>query len=263
MRVPNMLPPFTTTRALIDRLDEWINAFTQWHLPLRREPSPQGGLDWKFSSETPEALQLAKAVRAATSIRGAVLLADAGMTTEAGSLLRMTADFAHEIIAVAEGLMAGRMTTAQQEFVDQFFAPLASTPEQLESMGKQYYVSREQLFAAHRRIAENTTGQVDLLRQTTRFLNYGYDKYVHGGYPTAMELFTGRTNTFLLRGHESARNRAATLSAVAAKLVEVLAALAFMAMNRRDQPLYESIRSAMRELEGSGEGTREYLATQM
>lgn len=239
-------------------MDAWIDAFTTWHLPFRRERHSGGGFDWRFTAETPEALQLGKAVRAVTSIRGALLLADQGLTTEAGSLLRTTSDFAHEIIAVAEGVIEGRMTTAQQEFVDQYFAPLATTADELEQMGRLYYVGRDKLFAAHQRIAEKTTGQVDLLRATTRFLNYGYDKFVHGAYSSAMELFTGRTNTFMLRQNESAQHRCATLTAVAGKLHEVLVALAFMTMSRRDQELYESIRAAIRELEESGEGTRKY-----
>jgi hypothetical protein len=188
-------------------------------------------------------------------MRSALILADAGMTSDAGAMLRMASDFSHEIIAVAEGVIEGRMTSSQQDFVNEYFAPMASTPEDLEKRGKQHYVSREKLFAAHQRIAEKTTKQVDLLRQTTRFLNYGYDKFVHGSYGSTMDLFTGRTNSFMIRGHEGSHHIAMTVNAVAGKLVEALVAYGFIAACRRDETLLRSIRAALDDLNSSGEGT--------
>jgi hypothetical protein len=247
-----VIPPFTTTRGIIDSLDEWIAEFTAPHLPLDKQ-AVDDSYEWRFREETPEVLQLGKAVRAVTSIRGALLLADQGYTTEAGSLLRMTSDFAHEIIAVGEGLVEGRLTKNQQRFVDQYFAPMARSADEYEERGKEYYVSREELLAAHQRLAEKTTKQADLLRKLTRFLNYGYDKYVHGSYSSAMELFHGGEGRFMLRGHASERHRCAMLTAVAGKLHEVLVAFAFMTFSRRDEALYRSIRADLNALEMSGE----------
>ena len=44
-------------------------------------------------------------------------------------------------------------------------------------MEHERYVTREELFAAHQRLADKTTKRADDLRKLTRFLNYGYDKY--------------------------------------------------------------------------------------
>lgn len=247
-----MIPSFEITRSVIDRLDGWIAEITAPHLPLRREPDG-ASFRWRFQEETAETLQLGKSVRAVTAIRAALLLADNGYTTEAGSLLRTVSDFCHEIIAIGEGLVEGRLTTQQQRFVHEYFAPMARTPEELEARGKEYYVSREQLFAAHQRLAEKAKGPVDLPRRITRFLNYGYDKYVHGSYDSAMELFNGGTPQFMLRGHASDRHRCAMLTAVTGKLYELLVALGIMALSRRNEALYRSIRTAMKEIDESGE----------
>jgi hypothetical protein len=247
-----VIPPFIATRTVIDQLDGWIAAFAGKH-EFRRDADG----DWKFVNETPEALQLGKAVRAVTSLRAALILADNGYTTEAGSQLRIASDIAHEIIAIGEGLLEGRLTTNQRRFVEQYFAPMARSPEELEQRGKEFYVSREELFAAHQRLADKTTKQGELLRSLSRFLNYGYDKYVHGSYGSAMELFRGDEGRFMLRGHDSERHRCATLTAIASKLFELLAALGFMTFPQRDEALFREIREAVNLLETSGEQSGE------
>jgi hypothetical protein len=119
-------------------------------------------------------------------------------------------------------------------------------------------VSREELFKAHYRLAAKTTGDAENLRRINRYLNYAYDKYVHTSYETAMELYTGSGHRFMLSGHESERHRCFTKVAVVGKLYEVLAALEFMALAKKDQTLHASIRESRHELEESNEqsGTR-------
>jgi hypothetical protein len=58
---------------------------------------------------------------------------------------------------------------------------------------------------------------------------YAYEKFVHGAYITAMELYNGRTYKFMMRGHESEMNRRENKGAVAGKLHEVVTALGLMA----------------------------------
>jgi len=86
-------------------------------------------------------------------------------------------------------------------------------------------------------------------------LTKAYDSYVHGAYESAMELFTGRTYTFMLAGHESIRHRCMVKVAVAGKLTEVLGALGLMAVSRKQVPLFVTIRQAMHDLDASHEDT--------
>jgi hypothetical protein len=219
---------------------------------MRQEPDG-ATFRWRFRDETGASLQVGKAVRATSALRSALLLADSGYTTEAASLLRIASDFGQEIVAIGEGLLEGRLTTDQQRFVDEYFAPMARTPEELEARGKEYYVCRERLFAAHQRVAEKAQAPVDLLRRVTRFLNYGFDKYVHGSYDSAMELFDGQTGAFMLRGHRSERHRCAMLVSISGKVYQVLLALGFMALSRKDEPLFREIRESLAQLDAADE----------
>ena len=123
---------FPVSRKIIARLDEWLAAFAAPLLPARRVPIQNGNFQWEFKEQTPEVLQVAKAVRMITGIRAALFLADNGFTTECATLLRVVSECSHEIIAIGEGLIEGRLTEPQQRFVRQYFAPIVRTPDELE-----------------------------------------------------------------------------------------------------------------------------------
>ena len=44
-----------------------------------------------------------------------------------------------------------------------------------------------------------------LYDRVAKYLNKGYDGYVHGAYGTAMELFSGRDYQFMVPGNDSSR----------------------------------------------------------
>src|SRR5688500_15623626 len=95
----------------------------------------------------------------------------------------------------------------QERFVRQYFQPISENPDEHDKQERERYVSREELLKAHYRLDEKITGDASQLRKLMRFVNYTYDKYIHGAYLTAMELFHGQKQCFMLRGHESERNR--------------------------------------------------------
>lgn len=244
---------FPVTRRVVSKLDEWIAAFAAPHLPARRHPEPGGEFRWVFREESPETLLVGKGVRMVTSIRAALQLAGSGFTTECGVLLRVASETSQEILAVCEGLLEGRFKEPQKRFVKQYFAPLARTPEELEEQERERYVSRAELFKAHYRLAATTAAEAERLRMVSRYLDYAYDKYVHTAYVTSMELYTGDGHRFMLAGHESKRHRCYTMVAVVGKLHEVLTALEFMALTKKDEGLHASIRESRHELEASEE----------
>jgi len=55
-------------------------------------------------------------------------LADLRLTVECGTILRTVSGYASEIISIGEGLLEGRFTTEQQEFIEQHYSALPSTP---------------------------------------------------------------------------------------------------------------------------------------
>jgi hypothetical protein len=240
------------TRQTIESLDRWLESLVKPLLPLQRVPQ-DGGFHWEFNEQTPRALQVGKAVRMISGIRAALLLADSGYTVECLCLLRTVSDFAQEILAVAEGLMEERLTEPQERFVRQYFTPIASDPDEYEQQERERYVSREELLKAHARLDEKITGDANRLRKLARFINYTYDKYIHGAYLTAMELYQGQRHGFMLRGHEGERSRCVAKASVAAKLHETLVALGFMAHTAGEKALYDEICLAVDKLESSDE----------
>jgi hypothetical protein len=200
-----------------------------------------------------EVIQVAKAVRMITGLRAALRLADDGFTTECCTLLRTVSDFAAEILFVGEGIVEGRFTSSQQKFIDQFFVPSPTDPDELAAREREYYVGRKDIIAALSRLAQKARIDSEQLERLVAYLNKGYDSYVHGAYGTAMELFTGQTHTFMLGGHESPQARCDVKIAIAGKLHETLVALELMAMTRRMDNLITKLGTARQRLEESGE----------
>jgi len=194
-------------------------------------------------------------VRMTSGIRAALILADEAFVTESACLLRIVSDLATEIIALAEGVRRGQMTTAQNEFVAQFFAPIPRTVEERLAQEKMRYVSREQLLKAEVRLAGDAGLDGQHLRDLRRTLNSSYDGYIHGAYATAMELYHGGRHEFMLRGHESSQHRCLCRVAVAGKLHEVVVACRYIAIIQHNQALCDEIRRALKRLEDSGEQT--------
>lgn len=248
-----MSPDIPVSRGIIARLDVWLSILASPFLPLVRIPGEGGRFHWEFPDKRPETLMVGKAVRMVSGIKAALLLADRGFTTECASLLRMVSEFSQEIISVGEGLIEGRLTEPQECFVRQYFAPFARSPEEFEERERERYVSREELFKAHYRLGAKAQVDADRLRQLSRFLNYAFDKYVHGAYITAMELYDVSENKFVLNGHEAERPRAVVRTAVAGKLHEVISALEIMGSFSDNADLRRELTEARRILDASGE----------
>lgn len=189
----------------------------------------------------------------ASGITAALRLADDGFVVECATLLRTVSDFASEVIFLSEGVLNGEVTAAQSKFVQDYFNPLPVSPDELAEREREYYVGRKDIQKAHARLARGAELPVEDFAKLSAFLNKGYDSYVHGAYESTMELYTGRTHTFMMTGHESARHRCIARSSVAGKLYEVLAALQFMAITRQLSTLAMQIRQARHDLEASAE----------
>jgi hypothetical protein len=246
---------FKLTRAAIDALDQPIDTLAA-NLPAPIQvPLPTGGFRWKYPIQSAEVVQVAKAVRMVTSIRAAWRLAEEGLTTESATLLRVTSDFAGEIGFLAEGILEGKLNKAQQQFVDDYFKPFPADPDELAAREREYYVGRKDISAAHSRLAQRSGVDAAHLERLVKYLNKGYDAYVHGAYLTAMELFNGAANSFVLGKNYSPRANCVTRAAVAGKLHEVFAALELMALTRGHRELMQRLSEIRLELHRSGEPT--------
>jgi hypothetical protein len=159
------------------------------------------------------------------------------------------ADWANEIMSLSEGWKSGKLTANQERFVKQYFEPLAKDPEEFNNQQRERFVTRDEMLGGYTRWVTEGKGNPDRLRKLARYLSEGYDKYVHGGYITAMELYDGISNTFMLRGREKEIAKRATAS----KLHHALTALLSMAEAWRLPALIDEICRAGLALHASGE----------
>ncbi len=212
-------------QVLSDAVSELANGLPT---PLQ-EPDSQGRFRWVYPENSVHVLLVCKAVRLTTSLKAAELLAESKFTTEAAALLRMATDFTNEIFAMAQGAAENEFTAAQERFGKQFFEPQADSVEELIERERERYVSRRELFAAHRKLAEKVGQDGGTLRQLSDFIDYKYDKYVHGSYRSAMELYDGGDNAFMLDGTRSKQQQTAIVIPVLQKLENALTAVEFVA----------------------------------
>lgn len=253
---------FKLTRAAIDALNTPIDALAACLPRPTMVPLAGGDFRWEYPIQSPEVVQVAKAVRMVTSIKAAWHLAERGLTTECATLLRVTSDFASEIVFLAEGILEGKLNSAQQKFVDDYFKPFPTDPDELATREREYYVGRKDIIAAHTRFAQKAGIDGAHLERLIKYLNKGYDAYVHGAYATAMELFTGATYSFMLNKNESPQGNCVAKVAVAGKLHEVFVALEMMAFTRGQRELGQHLLEMRLDLAGSSEATgRDCLPT--
>lgn len=259
--MPLETPTFPVTERVLVQLDEWLSELAAPLLPLKKVPAgpPEAnGFRWAFREESERALVIGKSVRMISAIKAAFILVDQGYVTECGTLLRPVSDFSSEITSITEGVRSGNATAAQKKFLKQYFTPISEDPDEYDAQKKEEFVTRDKLLSAHYRLAEETKGMKDSpnpdrVRKVLRYLAHMYDKYVHGAYITAMELYNGDSWRFMVSGHESVEYRYVCKTQAASKLHEVICALYMVALGMEMTGLAERIEGAQKELYGSGE----------
>ena len=262
-KMPLEMPPFPVTERVLAELDEWLSELAAPLIPLKRVPAgpPEAkGFRWAFREETERALVISKSVRMISAIRAAFILVDLGYVTECGTLLRTVSDFANEILSITEGVRSGNPTAAQKKFVEQYFTPIPEDPDAYDAQKRERFVTRDELLSAHYRLAaeEMAAKRKDAVspekaRKILRYLAYMYDKYVHGSYVTAMELYHGGTWRFMTSGLQSVEYVHLCKTQAASKLHEAVCALAWVAVGMGMVPLAARIEAVQKELYGSGE----------
>jgi hypothetical protein len=250
---------FPVTTSVLSVLDEWFIPLIHPFLPLEQVQivgRPDGEFWWNFREKSARAVMMGKAARAISGLRSAFILAGRGYVTECGTILRTVSEFRIEIGSLIDGETRKEgPTTAQKELVRQYFIPMAQSPEEFENSIKERYVARRDILAGFMRWAgkHSKPKEVERLRIITEYLLMGYDKYVHGGYVTAMELYTGENHSFMLGGHKDDFPREVSKRAVASKLHEFIVVLAGIAELVGNQELMRRIAITGLVLADSGE----------
>jgi hypothetical protein len=219
----------------LEHLDEWIHELASMLPEPVQVPVPCHSFRWKYPQDTAEVLLVLKSVRLTTSLAGAWHLAHQGLTTEAGSLCRQVDDFAAEMCFIAEALVKGKTNAAQQRFINDFFQPAATSVEEYLTRERTRYVSRADVSKAGERLASEAGLDGETVRDISSYLTYGLNRYTHGAYESAMEIYHGGNKRFMVAGADG-RQRETAIEFVASKGTEacVAIALAATAMKRPD-----------------------------
>jgi hypothetical protein len=244
---------FAVTRAIISSLPGWVDQLTSRLPPPTRHTLTTGSFAWRHDATGADTLLVTKAVRIASGLRAAMVLADAHHTVEAVAVLRTVADFSAEVMFIAEGVLEGRFTKEQAQFIAQHHAPLARTPDEFAEREREYYVGRSAVAKAERRLAEKFGTDAELFAKLSGLLNQGYDSYVHGKYESAMELFDGQGKRFMMHGSKSDRAVCDAKTSIAGKLGAALNALAAIATVWKMASLADELRAAFNSLVSSDE----------
>jgi len=252
-----MRPDFV--QVSLDLLCGWVNELAGDLPEPVKVPLPGGDFQWRHEDEDARVLLVCKSVRIATAISGAWTLANAGVPLEAGTLTRLVGDFSAEIRFVAESIVEGRETRAQREFREHFFEPLPRSMSDFLERERRRYVSRGEIAKADRRLSEKAGVDADLQADTSAFIAFGLDKYVHGAYETAMELYHGGHRRFMLEPGSSPPPDAIRRF-VGSKTTEALQAVAMAAMALGRPDIAEAIGRHLDEVDTNvsrtGGGTR-------
>src|SRR5260370_25034735 len=148
-----------------------------------------GDVHWDFEEHSARTAMIGKAVRIVSGLRAAMILADQRYVTECSAILRMIDDFVAEVEFLVDGSSSKQLSQHYDEFVKQYFAPMLTNADEYAKRSKQKWVARDKVIEGFVRSTRGTTKDSDKTRKSVKFVSHVYDKYVHGGYMTPMELY--------------------------------------------------------------------------
>jgi hypothetical protein len=220
-----MSADFPVTRRLLIVVEGWFVPLARPFLPPKKTRTKGGGFGnfyWDFEEHSAKTAMIGKAVRIISGLRAAMILADQGYVTECNTILRMTDDLVVEIGFLIDGLESKVPSKSYEEFVKQYFAFMPTSSDEYAQQAKVRWVSRDKVLAGYLRSIQGIARNPEQVRKSMQFIYYTHDKYVHGGYLTAMELYSGETNQFMLRGHDGDAARELAKWMVASGLLHAL-----------------------------------------
>lgn len=175
-------------------LTEAVRTLTNQLDPPRYVGTPPDG-HFRYAKPTSQVMQVLKAVRVVTGLRGTLRLLYVGLHQEAAVVLRATNDAIHDIAVLDEAHYADEAKQYQRRLVDEFFQDDAQRlPEILA--GKAQPVPRvprrKKLAAIERRMAPAAAGEPT--RPQLEALVAVLDGYTHAAYSQIMELYSGTSS---------------------------------------------------------------------
>lgn len=154
---------------------------------------------FRYPEPTSAHFQVLRCVRIVSALNALMALLRQGFTSEMGVLIRTVSEFIEDIMFVHEAHMNDPVPQDQIDFLNQFFAEDIRSPAELMSAPKgPKRVRRGAVRAAQARILHPKNPK--LVEKISWGLDDTYSRYVHGAYPTIMELYDDSKRGFRVRG---------------------------------------------------------------
>jgi hypothetical protein len=195
-------------------------------------------------------MSLLKCLRSVSLLHGANMLLMYGFYQEVGILIRCIKESAEDVLFVSTPLgVEGKPSEPQRAHVAEFFEETArSMADAMASEQKKARVPREKISAGVARIGGNPLNPSDG-KKLHELLHKGYSGYVHGSYPSIMELYgalpdeNGKpakgSGRYYLRGHLPAARTLEMAEALVSEAHSVAVASAFLAKRFGNAKAYD------------------------
>jgi hypothetical protein len=235
-------------------MDDWLARLVA-HTGYPESREVVGGFEYRFAEETAAVAEIAKTVRVISGLNACLLLADHGFVAEAATLLRTVTDFVNEILFLAEGQTRREgATTDQRQFVEDFFAKVPTTVEEMQTTEKRQWLRRDAIYKPHKRLGEGVKGfDEKTLIEQGKFLDMLLNGYAHGGYRESMDLYNGHDCRFETRGIPSEEHEKAVKANITLKVHYCGNAFMLMAIERNLHDLFQEIANLQEQLQSASE----------
>ncbi|MGA2384692.1 MAG: hypothetical protein ABSG61_14790 [Gemmatimonadales bacterium] len=207
---------------------------------------------WRYPEEAPLQVIAVKTARVVSGLNACIHLIHAGHFVETAVLLRTVDDFLDEITFLLEAHQSGSPTTAQRDFMANFFAEtVQASEEMLKDQRGPDRAKRKHVRAAQGRYLE--PGNPDHVRRMALAIDSGWDGYVHGAYPHSMELYHPDNRAWTLEGSREAPYLASVQRHHAFYVSRALSVFADVCYRIAQLVLYEQLRMARDRFESSAD----------
>ena len=209
---------------------------------------------YRFTAQDNLQVIAVKGVRVVSALNATFRLLEFGFSVESAVVLRTVDDFVDEITLLLEGLQSGTPTRAQQEFRQHFFDESIASPEALlDDRRGPDRVKKKEIQAAQARYLDSKNP--DKPRRMVGAIDRIFDGYVHGSYPSSMELFDPNRDggTFRMSGTEGTPYPAAVRTHFAHYVSRALSVFGMIALQLGNETFKDELMTARDRFEASGE----------
>ncbi|MFO1464070.1 MAG: hypothetical protein U1F66_09840 [bacterium] len=206
---------------------------------------------FRYANPDSRYFQALKAIRLVSLLNASIHLFKHGHFHEMLILLRSLYESDSQIEFVQEAHVFGVQTLDQPKIVEEFFKrDLQTAKDLLENPRKDTRVPKKKIRAAIARMSKSIAN-AERVRRIAEIMEDAYSAYVHGEYPTIMELYEGGAERFRLRGMFNTPKKEVYLWQMASAIMNAMNSFIVVLRNFDLTQRADYVLAMRKELEGS------------